>query len=141
MFLIKPLEVPPSSDPEAHISYAWDEERQIFVATWTGVITDRVLLRCYEAYYSAPDYDPACRELADLRGLTGVKLTTEGLKKLAELAQRYHRSGRTATLAPTDISYGLGRMYHVFGPDASTRFEVFRELPAALEWLQADPTD
>ncbi len=131
-----PLVVSPASEPEARISYAWDLERQIFVATWIGVLTDRILLRSYEAYYSAPDYDPTCRELADLRGLTGNQMTTEGLKKMAELAQRFQRSGLTAILAPTDISFGLARMYNVFGPDAAKRFEVFRDLPSALDWLQ-----
>lgn len=124
-----------NSLPEARIVYRLEPHSGVFIAQWFGVMTDQVLLSHYQRYYSAPGYDPTCRELADLRGLSGNGLTTDGIKKMSALAKRYHRSGLTAIVTESDLSFGLGRMYNVLGPDGTKRIEVFRDLVPALTWL------
>lgn len=123
------------SQSETRIIYRLEPESRVFVARWFGVMTDDVLLSHYRRYYSAPAYDPTCRELTDLRCLAGNGLTTGGIKKMAALAKRFHRSGLTAIVTESDLSFGLGRMYNVLGPDGTKRIEVFRELVPALTWL------
>ncbi len=132
--------MPPSSGSTApqnpaSITYRQDAKTGIQVATWLGHMTDQAMLSHYRRYYGAADYDPTCSELADLRGLTRIDLTTVGLKKLASLAARFQRRGRTAIVTDNDLSFGLGRMYNVFGPDATNRIEVFRDIDDALAWL------
>ena len=129
------------SPPPASISFRREAKSGILIARWRGVMTDAVMLSHYRRCFSAPEYDPTCRELADLRHLSGNQLTTEGLKKLAALAERYRRSGLSAIVSQDDLSFGLGRMYNVFGPDGSRRIEVFRDLASALKWLGVDQTE
>ncbi|WP_221032624.1 hypothetical protein [Actomonas aquatica] len=130
---------PEPSSPPPRIDFAWDETHQVFIATWHGSMDDATLIESFERYYSAPDYDPACLELADLRAITGNRLTTEGIRRMAFLAKRFGRCGPTAIVTTDDLSFGLGRMYNVFGPDSAERFQIFRAVPPALEWLGLPP--
>ena len=130
----------PDPPKPAHITYRLEPQSGVVVARWYGDMTDAALLSHYKNYYSAPGYDPTCRELVVLTGISANHLTTDGIKKMANLAKRYHRSGYTAIVTESDLSFGLGRMYNVFGPDGTKRIEVFRNLASALEWLGVSET-
>jgi hypothetical protein len=45
--------------------------------------------------------------------------------------------GRTAVVAPDDVTYGLSRMGQVYLEDLPLEFQVFRNREDALSWLTA----
>ncbi len=127
----------PDSSPPApgHIQFRIDAEQGLVLSTWQGRMTDAVMLDAYRRFFGSPAYDPTHRELADLRPLDSIDLSTVGLKKMAQLVKTHRRAGPIAILASDDLAFGLGRMYAVFGRHETERIEVFRDEREATHWL------
>ena len=85
-------------------------------------------------------------ELADCMGLEDVtRLSGEGIREAARLeAQRAPalKQGKLAIVVPTQLQYGLARMYQAICEPFRAEVRVFLEFDPALEWLasEADPT-
>lgn len=109
------------------------------IATFTGAIGDRELHDAYETLLRDPSYDPAVDDLIDLRGVTHMGVTGAGLHRLIALYDDRESDGfrtRAAILAPTDVLYGVSRMFQTLRGDANPdEVEVFRTEGEALSWL------
>jgi hypothetical protein len=121
------------------ISFRCEADDKVLISTWSGLVTDRIMLQHYRAYFATEGFSPSRPELADLRDVTANLLTTTGLHKMVSLVKSARRSGRSAILATSDVSYGIARMYAVLNPDGDERVGVFREAGPALKWLGAPP--
>ena len=80
--------------------------------------------------------------LWDLTEADVEHLTSQDVRKLARAPEgisRVRAGGKTAIVAPTDLSFGLARMYEfsVDLEDAGIELRVFRSRAEALEWLGA----
>jgi hypothetical protein len=84
------------------------------------------------------------RELLDLGGVESLgPYHVDDLKGLADLARTSSvatQPTKTAVVAPTDLLFGLSRMYEAYRhPDLALRaYRVFRELAEARAWLEAE---
>jgi hypothetical protein len=87
-----------------------------------------------------PHYDPTLHILVDLREARSGVRGTGALEQVADLIRSTHggETGptRIAIVAPTDISFGLGRMFEAFGSDSRCALDVFRDIQAAFRWLE-----
>jgi len=90
--------------------------------------------------------DPAFRsdfnQLADLRDVTSVAVTVAEIREFA-LYSPYVPGTRRAMVAPTDVAYGLTRIYASYREVVSTEDQIliFRQLKDAEEWLGLPTSD
>lgn len=105
-----------------------------------GAVTSAHVIEAREAFLSDLEYVRGMPCLYDLRLASMDRMNSEELYRIlthgvAVAGRRgYHR---TALLAPSDILFGVSRMYEVIGerPDLSSK--VFRDEETALDWLRA----
>jgi hypothetical protein len=123
------------------IEYCIDHERRLVMAKGHGILTHEDILGYQRDVWSSPalaGYD----ELMDMSHVKHIALlSTERVRELARLSagmDARSSASRFAIVAPTDIAFGLGRMYEIYRSldDRSTKqVSVFRSLDAALAFL------
>ncbi len=110
------------------------------LTTFRGAIGDRDLLDAYETLLNDPTYDASLDDLIDLSGVTHMGVTSAGLHRLIAVYEERESDGyrtRAALVAPTDVLYGVSRMFQTLrGDDKPDEIEVFRSYDDALAWLE-----
>jgi hypothetical protein len=86
-----------------------------------------------------PDYRPGLNELCDLSGADAVSdIDSSDLRKLRDLnlslSDRVGHS-RLAYVLPTDVGFGMGRIFMAFSETSKIEHRVFRTLRDARAWL------
>ncbi|MDZ7631047.1 MAG: hypothetical protein U5K74_06805 [Gemmatimonadaceae bacterium] len=123
----------------ATISFAIECATRRRIAVFRGSVGDRDLYDAYEALLNDPTYDASLDDLIDLRGVTHMGVTGAGLHRLIALYDDRPSDGfrtRAAIIAPTDVLYGVSRMFQTLrGEDTPDQVEVFRTPDEALRWL------
>ena len=120
------------------ISYTIDTNDGLLRTFWSGEVDDREFVRTYLEILNSQDFPHVERELTDLRGLCAVNLTASAMQTVAaETAKRLNGSTlRTAVFAPTDLAFGLARMYFAYADsEGSETVNVFRSMQKAEAWL------
>lgn len=115
-----------------------DAPANLRVVTFEGAITDADVIDTFSAYWQSADYDPLLNEFYDCSGLTELDVTAEGLREIADVnldVNRLEPVVKVAMFAPTDLAFGLIRMYQVFVEDSASDLRVFRNRSEALCWL------
>ena len=122
------------------ITFHFHPEANLVIAVHVGTVADDEFLSSYKALYEDPRFDLSSDRLVDLRRTDSSARSTAALRAFAAFAREKHRDTtprpRFAVIAPRDLSFGLARMYEVFGEGPETEFVVFREADAALAWLR-----
>ena len=135
----------PTSTRIVAIEFSFDEPSRRRIATFRGPITDRELLDAYTLLLSDPAYDASLDDLIDLRGVTHMGVTSAGLHSLINMYEDRDSPGyptRSAILAPTDVLYGVSRMFQTMrGDDHPDQLEVFRTLDESKAWLERRDND
>ena len=128
-----------SQSSTASIVFTLDASANRRIATFTGAIGDRELLAAFEVMLADPDYDSSRDDLVDLSAVTHMGVTGAGLHRLVELYDEREVPGhhtRSAIVAPTDVLYGVSRMFQALRGEATFDvLEVFRSRDDALLWL------
>ena len=129
--------------PGGSIVFAYDAALRRRTATFSGVLGDDELVSAYRQLVESPDYDFAADDLADLRGVTRLDVTSAGLGRLMALFAGIDQLGvrtRLAIVAPGDEVFGVARMYQSLrSDDAPEEIAVFREIATAIAWLDRGP--
>lgn len=124
------------------ITYHIHSDLGLVVTRFTGRVGDNEFLATYRRLMTDDAYELGTDELADLRAVESLDLSTGALRAVEELTRgRYAGSDtafRTAILAPQDQSYGVGRMYEVFAEEGPENVCVCRTPTEALVWLDLD---
>jgi hypothetical protein len=126
------------------ITYRVDHEARVVVAAGYGVLTHADVFDYQQEVWHRSDvagYD----ELVDMTAVTNIAIPAiERVEDLARLSvqmdDKYSRS-RFAIVAPTDIAYGLGRMFQTLREmdrSSTKQVGVFRTMQDALAFLQID---
>ncbi len=83
-------------------------------------------------------------ELADLSEVDATEVTSKGLRILADqiylIFKKHNLSPYIAAYAPSDLSYGLAKMYAVDAERFET-YRVYRTLEEAEDWLKRNKKD
>lgn len=93
-----------------------------------------------EDIYSKIDDDAYRYQIVDLAGVTKVDMSVDELRKFAEGDKAaVERSGPVvaAFVAPSDLTYGLSRMFETLLGGSGAVTSVFRDFEAAREWVLA----
>jgi hypothetical protein len=129
--------------PSASITFSFEIAKRTRVARFVGAITDRELIDAFDRLLHDPAYDASLNDLVDLREVTHMGVTSAGLHRLIAL---YDERGpavlntRNAFVAPTDVLYGVSRMFQTMRGEAPpAEIEVFRTLDEAESWIAGHP--
>ena len=76
--------------------------------------------------------------LVDLSAMEGMSVNFDQMNAFAEKRRSspQMRKARTAIFAPQDLQFGLARMFQTLGAHPLLEIQVFRDLPAAVRWLE-----
>ena len=112
-------------------------DASILRTTWSGGVDDAEFTGSYFEILNALDFSLVNRELADLSGIESIDLSTGAIQTVAEKTNRMLKgnSFKTAVYAPSDLGFGLARMYLAYADAGGEIVNVFRSLPEAERWL------
>ena len=114
-----------------------DMKRNLTIYTCRGQISvDEIKKKVKSFYEDAPSQNVIWDFTeADLSSITAdeIRALASGVKKLAHSRE----GGKTAIVAPEDISYGFGRMYQIFAEIYAqiADIQVFRSRSEAEHWF------
>jgi hypothetical protein len=125
-------------------AYRVDHDARLVLAVGSGVITDADVFAYQKDVWSRPDvagYD----ELIDMSLVTEIVVpSSDRVRDLAALSATMDDKSMTskfAIVAPTDVAFGLGRMYQSYRAldrRSTKEVGVFRTMREALEFLRRD---
>lgn len=125
------------------IEYQVDHEQQLVLARARKVLAEDDIYNYQREVWSRNDV-VGYNELLDLSEVERVELTsTDSIEEFARLAVSMDvqaTATRFAIVAPTDLMFGLGRMYEAYrnlNEQSTKQAHVFRARQEALAWLSA----
>ena len=119
-----------------------DTDNSIIVTTWSGEASDSDLIDSLTRYQQEirdradhHTYD----EILDFSQADGFSLTTDGIRRLAQLSVANEVAGvrtRLAIVVASTLAYGLGRMYEsLLESEILSTVKSFRTADEARQWL------
>jgi len=125
------------------ISFSVKKDEGYLICTYTGKITDQILLDSWKKFYESNDWIPGFNEISDVSRAEGLDVTSNGLRKLAEYAKIMHQkhnveSIKVAIFAPEKIQYGLSRIYDAMTYNSPENIRVFDNFQEAEHWIKED---
>jgi hypothetical protein len=124
------------------IVYDIDAERGLLRASFSGAISPAELLAWYGDLRAHPDFRDDLKEIADFTLTENQGWTTDEMK--AVVSQEVFGPGAyRAFVGPTDLVYGLSRMYASFAKTEGQggTIEVFRTVEDAQAWIDSLPAE
>jgi hypothetical protein len=125
------------------IEYQIDHEQQLVLARAQNALSEDDIFNYQREVWSHNDVT-GYNELLDLSEVERVELTsTDSIEEFARLAVSMDvpaTTTRFAIIAPTDLMFGLGRMYEAYrnqNEQSTKQARVFRSRSEALVWLSA----
>jgi hypothetical protein len=117
------------------VNYSIDTHIPLVYTVFSGDVNNADVIEHLRSLLADPRFDSSMPELVDLRGVTSVSASSEMIPASARWP--LHSSyARRAVVAPTDLLYGLARMYQSYRDDTGqAQLQIFRTIPPALEWL------
>lgn len=109
------------------------------IVSFQGLLEDQEMLeRCRDFYEN--HWEPGWPQLSDLSQADFTEITIEGIQEMASYVQEF-KSGHPGTAfklgvyAPTDLPYGLARMYAALAEKSPGLVGVFRDYDEVHRWL------
>jgi hypothetical protein len=113
---------------------------RLTIVVHEGAVNDEEFLESYRRIFTDPDFDPSCGLLVDLRQADSTTRNPQTLRQFAGLfRQRFDGQTvrpRVAVVAPSNVSFGLARLFGAHSGYDEEEFGVFRDLDAAFAWLR-----
>lgn len=112
-----------------------DRAARLVMLTVSGDLGDAELLRVGDELASAPEIEPDFSLLIDLRQAHGEKVTSAGVYRIVERALVLSPTSRRAVVVPTDLGFGMARMYEMLRTNRGGGPRVFRDYEEARRWV------
>ncbi len=107
----------------------------------SGCVTEKTLHEYYRALYQHEHFDPSFSEIFDLTSVTEIKLAADELRSFSFTTAVNTCKGepvRVAIVAPTELAFGLARMYELLQSESKNAIGVVRTRVEAEAWLESD---
>jgi hypothetical protein len=116
------------------ISYKIFKSYNLFYLRIEGEMQLTGLGQARQQILNDADFSPTLSQLVDLRF---AQLATLSLNQIRALASSsiFERGIKRALVAPTDVEFGVSRMFEIFNEPQRQQVKVFRSLKQACEWL------
>ena len=114
--------------------YEIDHARRI-VLTWaSGVLRDMEIADLYTRLAADPGFDASYAQFADLSEVERIEATTVTISTEARRSI-FAPGARRAVYAPTDVAFGMARMWAAYAEAQGEQIEVFRDRSGAEDWV------
>jgi hypothetical protein len=118
-----------------HIERTIDPAARVVILTVSGDIGDSELLRLADELAETPEVESDFALLIDLRQARGAKVSTAGVYRLVERGLVLSPGSRRAVVVPTNLGFGMARMYEMLRKNRGGSPRVFRDYDEALRWV------
>ena len=116
-----------------------DGEGGVITTYWGTVTDDEVVKSGMEKTASIERVKTYRYILTDLSNVEEYRVSTQGIEENAKIASQFHTINSKVLLVfvlPTDVEFGMGRMWQVYADQAGVHSRVFRTRREADEWLK-----
>ena len=114
-----------------------DEKQNLTIHKCSGDLNEQELLDTIESFYGD---NPTLYSIWDFSNSSFDKISNEFLRQMFSIVQKVgsnRQGGRTAVIAPSDLEYGMARMFQIMSNtnDFPFKIKVFRYFGEASQWL------
>jgi hypothetical protein len=128
---------------EPRTSLRFDAGKNLACIKMSGPLSGPAILSAFDAAVDSPEYRPGMARLWDFTEADPSSLDSETLRQMALHSLRFPpgvRDVRVAFVAPTDLGFGLARMFEAFSDGvAAITPRVFHTRDEAEAWLGGSP--
>ena len=111
----------------------------LIVCVHLGKVPDDEFLASYKSLYESDNFSSGMSQLVDLREADSSLRSKDALMQCSDFVELKLSSAkkypRVAVVAPSDLSFGISRMYGAYSSSIPWEFVVFRTVDTALDWL------
>jgi hypothetical protein len=115
----------------------FDARDGILRATLEGLVTDELLLECYATVANYYATHPPCRGILVFSN-TKFEVSSNVVKRLASAASAFPTGFMRVFVTPTDVVYGMARMFQMLGEKTRPDLHIVRTLEEAYRLLQVE---
>ena len=118
-------------------SFVVDREHRLVISTGSGLVTAEEIVACLHRGRDDSEFPHDFNELVDLREAVDIQVSTQDVKAFVDF-RVFSPQTKHALVATAPVTFGMCRLfcsYHEMLRGPEPQFQVFRELPAAIEWL------
>jgi len=122
------------------ITFELKESDNYFITKYVGIIRSSELLDSWIQFLEGNNWIPGLNELADLSEADLSELNKYDLVRLSMYVDRIYAANnikqvRVAVFAPSNVPFGMSKMYEAYSEQSTELVQVFRRKEEALEWL------
>lgn len=119
---------------------SFDNEKQILLVRFEGVVTDDVLLERYAEVRRYFAEHGSCGNISDFTHVSAFQVTSNAIRFLATNAPLVPETFVRVLVAPQDEVYGLSRMFAMMGSEMGNRVDIVRDIHEAFRLAGVDGT-
>ena len=117
------------------VSREIDRTNRVVVLAVSGTLDDDELLQLANQLRSDSEVKPDYALLIDLREASGVAVTSLGVRALSAQPLVLAPTARRAVVVPSDLGFGMARMYEMLRDERGGVVRAFRDLEEARRWV------
>ena len=102
-----------------------------------GILTDQDAYSHQDNLRNDPEFDPGYSQFFNFIKVTKAELSTDAIHRLAE-KNPFGLGSKRAFVAPSDMMFGLSRMFQVLITDHKDELTVFRDIDDARKYLSIE---
>lgn len=123
------------------ITFSFHREQGYVVVVYSGRFGDMEMLNAWKKLYEDKEWVPGLNEIVDCSQVDGTDVTSDGLEHLAEytngvFSKHGIHSVKVAIYAPTNLPFGMSRIYQSKACELSEKVRVFRSMHEAISWIR-----
>ena len=115
----------------------FDAKNEVLRVTMEGVVTDESLLECYAIVVKYFASHPPCRGIVVFSHMK-FEVSSDLVKRLASGASAFPAGFMRVFVTPTDVVYGMARMFQILAEKRGPELHIVRTLEEAYKLLQVE---
>ncbi len=105
----------------------------------TGIVTGEEIFTAHREIYNERNLGTQRYQLIDRSHCTEYRVTPEEIKKIAEIDRAASETNPDiiiALVSPTNLQFGMSRMWQAYVEESGFTTEVFHDRESAEKWLE-----
>jgi len=109
------------------------------ITTYSGIVTDHDIISCAKERTESPDTLKEFKYfLSDFTDVNEFNVSSNAIKTIAHLTVQASKANKNliiVVIVPTDLEYGMSRMWAVYSDESNLKLHMARTKEEALEYL------
>ena len=112
------------------------------ITEYYGALTKEILFKCTKERYSSKNRNENYKYIInDYTNVTSIEISSDAVKIVAQMAidvSKYNKNIVIAGVTPSDLEFGLARMWQAYADETGWKSHVFRSRAEAEEWVKKE---